>query len=515
MQNKLKNLNVFIDNEGLMRLKTKIVRRKDDENFRCPIVLPSNHLLVERLIFENHTNSCHSGTQVVLSKLRQQFWILRGRKTVQRVINQCIRCKKYTSKEIKTIPAPLPEDRVRDALVFEVTGVDLAGPLYLKNGNKAWIVLFTCAVYRAIHLELIQSLSTDGFLLGLRRFIARRGRPRKMYSDNGTNFIGADNLMASLDWKKITQETSILRIQWSFNPPTASWWGGFWERLVQLVKKILRRILGRASINFEELNTILCDAEAVINSRPLNYLSEDPDDLTPLTPSMFIQDIQTVGVPDLDNIDNINLTKRLRYQQRLRSDLRKRFREEYLSLLVHQQINKVGSKQVEVGDVVLVGCDNKKRLDWPMGLVVKVFPGKDNAVRVVKILSAECKCAGGAAPSSCKHVFTILSFVEEYCVKELYNAPTEILQQWHKPSKKKRFPAQKISEFIASNLIRPTNQNTSVNFEALSLLKRNAPIFSVVNDGRFDEDEFLFKNSICLPVIPAEEENNPTIEKKV
>ncbi|CAL1270420.1 unnamed protein product [Larinioides sclopetarius] len=101
-----------------------------------------------------------------------------------------------------------------------------------------------------------------------------------------------------------------------------------------------------------------------------------------------------------------------------------------------------------------------------------------------EILSAECKCAGGAAPSSCKHVFTILSFVEEYCVKELYNAPTEILQQWHKPSKKKRFPAQKISEFIASNLIRPTNQNTSVNFEALSLLKRNAPIFSVVNDGR-------------------------------
>ncbi|CAL1282608.1 unnamed protein product [Larinioides sclopetarius] len=133
-------------------------------------------------------------------------------------------------------------------------------------------------------------------------------------------------------------------------------------------------------------------------------------------------------------------------------------------------------------------------------------------VLIYIVMSAECKCAGGAAPSSCKHVFTILSFVEEYCVKELYNAPTEILQQWHKPSKKKRFPAQKISEFIASNLIRPTNQNTSVNFEALSLLKRNAPIFSVVNDGRFDEDEFLFKNSICLPVIPAEEENNPTID---
>ncbi|GFU70142.1 pro-Pol polyprotein [Trichonephila clavipes] len=205
-------------------------------------------------------------------------------------------------------------------------------------------------IYHAIHLELIQSLWTEGFLLGLRRFIARRGRPRKIYSDNGTNFIGADNLMASLDWKKITQDTSILRIQWSFNPHSPSWWG-----------------------------------EAVINSRPLNYLSEDPDDLTPLTPSMFLQDIKTVEVPDLDNIDNINFTKRLRYQQRLRNDLRNRFRDEYLSLLVHQVSNKTGSKEVRVGDVVLIGCDNKKRLDQPMELVMEVFPGRDNSVRVVKI----------------------------------------------------------------------------------------------------------------------------------
>ncbi|GFY29904.1 uncharacterized protein TNCV_4072171 [Trichonephila clavipes] len=141
--------------------------------------------------------------------------------------------------------------------------------------------------------------------------------------------FGADNLMASLDWKKITQETSILRIQWSFNLPTASWWGGFGE-----------------------------------SKWPLNYLSEDQDDLTPLTPSMFLQDIQT---------------------QRLRNDLRNRFRDEYLSLLVHQESNKAGSNEVRVGDVVLIGCDSKKRLDWPIGLVMEVFSGKDNSVRVVKV----------------------------------------------------------------------------------------------------------------------------------
>ncbi|GBN19794.1 hypothetical protein AVEN_62832-1, partial [Araneus ventricosus] len=128
-----------------------------------------------------------------------------------------------------------------------------------------------------------------------------------------------------------------------------------------------------------------------------------------------------------------------------------------------------------------------------------------------EILSAGCKCAGGAVPSSCKHVFSILSFIQEYCVKELYNAPTETLQEWHKPSKKKKIPAQKISDFIKSNLVRTSNPDTSVNFEALSLLKRNAPILSIVNDKRFNEEEYLYKNSICLPASPAEEENNLNI----
>ncbi|GFY59864.1 DUF5641 domain-containing protein [Trichonephila inaurata madagascariensis] len=110
--------------------------------------------------------------------------------------------------------------------------------------------------------------------------------------------------------------------------------------------------------------------------------NKDPDDLTPPTPSMFLQDIQAVGVPDLDNIDNINLTKRLRYRQRLRNYIRNRFRDEYLSLLVHQEINKTGPKEVRIGEVVLIDCDNRKRLDWPGSRGVLE---KDNSVRIVKV----------------------------------------------------------------------------------------------------------------------------------
>ncbi|KAJ8872931.1 hypothetical protein PR048_026547 [Dryococelus australis] len=117
--------------------------------------------------------------------------------------NGLIRMRIFESRKITTNPSPLPEDRLNDALVFEVCGVDMAGPLYLKGGEKAWILLFTGTVYWAVHFELVLSLYTGVFHQGLRRFIACWGRPRVMYIDNGTNIIGTDNGFDSLDWSEI------------------------------------------------------------------------------------------------------------------------------------------------------------------------------------------------------------------------------------------------------------------------------------------------------------------------
>ncbi|GFV26994.1 integrase catalytic domain-containing protein [Trichonephila clavipes] len=147
----------------------------------------------------------------------------------------------YIDDEVKSLssePTPLPPDRVTDCAPFEIVGIDLAGLLFLKDGRKAWIILFTCAVYRAIHLELANSLTSDAFLLALRCFIARRGQPRTIYCDNGTNFRGAFNDLSKLNWSKIVEETRTPKILWKFIPPTAAWWGGWWERLVRTVKEL-------------------------------------------------------------------------------------------------------------------------------------------------------------------------------------------------------------------------------------------------------------------------------------
>src|SRR5436190_14388361 len=161
--------------------------------------------------------------QVLLSILRENYWIIGGRRSIRSVISKCIACKRQKAKQIEVIPATLPVDRLRDACVFEVTGSDFAGPIYLKNGDKAWICIFTCAVYRAIHLEIVTSLSTEAFLQAFRRFIARRGRPSIMYSDNGTNYVGTHNALQKINWKSIEKYSSAHRIQWKFSPPSAPW----------------------------------------------------------------------------------------------------------------------------------------------------------------------------------------------------------------------------------------------------------------------------------------------------
>lgn len=208
-------------------------RLQDTESYRFPIVMPSKHTLTRSLIMDIHLRSCHVGTQGLLSIMRERFWLLNGRRTIRSTLPKCIVCRRFDSKSASVESPPLPLDsRVRDAGAFEVVGVDFAGPLYLKNGDKAWICLFTCAVYRAVHLELTTSLSTSSFLQVLRRFVSRRGRPKTMYSDNGTNFVGADNAFSAVNWKIIERETAVQRIAWKFNPPCAPWWGGFWERLI-------------------------------------------------------------------------------------------------------------------------------------------------------------------------------------------------------------------------------------------------------------------------------------------
>ncbi|XP_078051448.1 uncharacterized protein LOC144477596 [Augochlora pura] len=385
---KLATLQTFTHTDGLIRLKTRIVERQDSFPFLYPILLDCKHKAVELLIRETHENMCHAGVQTVMCHLREKFWILSIRKTVRSIIHKCEICKKHRAKPMQAITAPLPVDRVKVASVFEVTGVDFAGPLILRGKEKAWICLYNCAIYRAVHLELVTSMSTHAFLGSLRRFIGRRGRPTIMYSDKGLNFVGADNAFKRLNWDQITKYSSTNRIDWRFNPPSAPWWGGWWERLIGLLKNILRKVLGKACLAYEEMNTVLCDCERTLNSRPLTYLSEESNDLKALTPAMFLHDIREAEVIDIDMIERIDLNARFRYKQEIMEHLRNRFRKEYLSQLIARG-NVREPRKLKIGDVVMIGDDNRKRVIWPLARIEELVVGRDGVVRVAVLKTKE------------------------------------------------------------------------------------------------------------------------------
>ncbi|GIX88184.1 reverse transcriptase [Caerostris darwini] len=218
-ENSVHGLQVVRGDDEVLRVKTRIIEREDDLSFLYPILLPSKHYLTEYLIREYHLKYCHAGVQILAAKLRLQYWIFSSKRNIRSCVSRCVVCKRFTAKALTTPPIQLPLDRVRESAIFEITGIDLCGPLLLKPRGKAWIVLFTCAVYRAIHLEPLMSLSTESFMQTLRRFIARRGRPSTVYTDNATNFRGTDNALKKIDWQKIS-ENECYPIKWKFNPPT-------------------------------------------------------------------------------------------------------------------------------------------------------------------------------------------------------------------------------------------------------------------------------------------------------
>ncbi|GFW16694.1 integrase catalytic domain-containing protein [Trichonephila clavipes] len=186
----------------------------------------------------------------------------------------------------------------------------------------------------------------------------------------------AFNDLAKLDWHKIyiSRETSTQKVVWKSIPPTAAWWGGWWERLVRIIKELLRRSLGKSILSYEELS--FCDCKFLINSRPLTYISENPQELILLTPAMFLIENRCSDTTDIDELNSRDLRKRMKYRIKLLSDLRQRFRKEYLSELIQKQ-NDNWVREPRIGEMVLIGNDNKKRLSWPIAKIIELIPGRD------------------------------------------------------------------------------------------------------------------------------------------
>ena len=267
-----------------------------NEEFKHPAILPKKHHVVDLIIKHYHQQSGHSGVEYVLAEIRQRFWIIKGRVAVRRAIGSCFDCRRRVQPPGQQKMADLPADRITPGQPpFTFVGVDFFGPFMVKKGRslaKRYGVLYTCLVVRAIHIEVAHSLDTDSFINSLRRFISRRGVPEEIRSDNGTNLKGGNREISEAvrQWNLNQLHEFLLQreIRWHFNPPRASHMGGVWERQIRSVRKVFAAVLKEQTLTDEGLHTLLCEAEAIINGRPLTKLSEDNRDVSVLTPNHLL-----------------------------------------------------------------------------------------------------------------------------------------------------------------------------------------------------------------------------------
>ncbi|XP_077989886.1 uncharacterized protein LOC144444347 [Glandiceps talaboti] len=304
---------------------------------------------------------------------------------------------------------PWPRTRVSQSTPFTYTGLDYLGPMYIKDNTeicKVWICLFTCLAVRAIHMEIIRDLSTDQFLLCLRRFIARYGTPKEVTSDNAPQFKLAKTTADKL-WRDVTVDPDVKSyvadqgIKWNFIVELAPWMGGFYERLVGLVKRPLRKSIGKVCLTYDQLQTILVEVTAVVNSRPLVYIGDDINSGITLTPSHFLTMNPRIGIPVIDDdgedytyhttpSSTEKLLQIWKRGQRYLNQFWKLWKEDYLlslrertrTLLTEQRIQ--AHTKANVGDVVLIK-DNLPRGAWKLGKITYLIPSRDGEVRAAKV----------------------------------------------------------------------------------------------------------------------------------
>ena len=396
---------LFIDEKGVMRCRTRLKNANVVDGSKLPIFLHGKHYFSKLVIREVHANVAHSGVRHTLSVVRERFWILRGRDATRRIVRQCIICRRFGEPPFATLPSfDLPSFRVDDGPPFSNIGVDFAGPLFISNkGNesKVYICLFTCASTRAVHLELVESLHAESFLCCFRRFAARRGLPRLIVSDNAKTFKYCSKEIYKIVRSPVVQEYFVKKgIEWRFIPELSPWFGSYWERLVGSVKRCLRRVIGQSKLSYDEMQTVLVEAEGVVNSRPITYVYGDSEGVSyALSPSHLIYGRRITSEPSDSLFEivstNESLTRRAKHHRKLLAQFTKIWREEYLvSLRERASKNRASEKpDIEVGDVVLLKSDKTRRGFWKLARVEELIPGGDGEIRVgrVKVLSNDNK----------------------------------------------------------------------------------------------------------------------------
>lgn len=395
-KSKILPLSPFLDKNNLIRVGGRLSASSYAYEKKHPILLHASHHFTKLYFEREHIKHLHAGPQLLLAATREVIWAVNGRRLARSVVFNCVSCRRINGKTMSPKMGNLPAERITPSYPFVSVGLDFAGPFMILNRKgrgsrliKCYMCLFVCLRYKCLHLEVVTDLTKDAFVMTIRRFIARRGKPSEILCDNGRNFVAAAKEIGSfLSANKQTLSDFATQegIKFTFSPAYAPHFGGIWEAGVKSAKYHIKRVMGNSHLTLEEISTLFAQVEAILNSRPLCPLSSSPNDFLPLSPGHFLigRPLTALPSPDLKEVKESNLRRYARLEK-LHQHFWHRWQKEYISELQSRSKWRINKGNLKVGDVVLIQEDNLPPLCWRLGRVSRLFPGPDGISRVADV----------------------------------------------------------------------------------------------------------------------------------
>ena len=384
--------------DNLLRVGGRLGRAPLSLDERHPIILPSSSHITHLLILEAHAKLLHASVAQVIEQLRRRFYIPNLRRTVKSLLNKCIECRRFHARPGEQQMSELPLSRVDTSTSpFYIAGSDLFGPISVKVGrgrarHKRWVVIFACHSTRAIHCEIVYSLTTDSYVNAFRRFISRRGEVHRLVLDQGTNLRGADKVLSDelRTWNEseLGRQFHQLGTEFQFFAPKSSHALGATERCIRLVRRHLRHVVMEQDLEDETLHTVIVECEAIVNARPLTAGSQDIDDFRAITPRDLLVLRPDIGLPPgvfPDHSMSTRLLRQWHQVQVLANTFWKRFRREYLPTLHQRQKWLTPRRDFKENDLIIMHDNSLPRNVWKLARVTKTYPSDDGRVRSVQV----------------------------------------------------------------------------------------------------------------------------------
>lgn len=386
----------------------------NEERVGVPL-LPYSAWVSTLLVREAH-NRGHEGVATTLLKVRERSWVIKGRRIAQKVTGNCMVYKKARARRCQQVMGELPPERTRPAAPFEFTTVDLFGPYQVKDDVrkrvtvKVWGIVLCCMASRAVHTELANTMSTESFLMAYQRFIAIQGHPRKIWSDPGTNFVGAkpvlEELYQFLDGldRSAVGETSARNgtdWQWKIQPADSPHRNGSAEAAV-VVKKVFQSLGRESGLSYSELQTTLQIAANLANERPIDARVQSQEEIvqyiTPNTRASSSSDWKTFDFTSYSY-------ERLQEMQHLVNKFWRSWSQLAGPNLFVRSKWHTTQRNVSVGDIVWLCDQNALRGHFKLGRVISVNPDSRGIVRDVNVRVVPSSCIPEVRPatSASKH----------------------------------------------------------------------------------------------------------------